>query len=458
MSFNATINDIAEVVMGQSPKGEECNSKGLGLPLLNGPTEFTSRSPIPVQFTEGGKKFAEPDDILFCVRGSTTGRMNYADQRYVIGRGIAAIRGKNGYPTPYVRAVIEQNLNRLLASATGSTFPNVGRDLLNNFEINSVPLEDAREINKLILSLECKITLNRQINQTLESMAQTIFKSWFVNFDPVKAKITALESGEDAEGVTCAAMRAISGKTDDELDKMKGEQAQNYAQLKSTAELFPSAMQDSELGEVPEGWEVGTIADLCISITNGGTPKRMENRYWTDGTIPWYKTGELFDEPLLDSEEHITEEGLKKSSCHLWEPNTILIALYASPTVGRLGLMKTRGTANQACSGLVAKTEVGYPFLFFTLLFERANFNMVAVGSAQQNISQQIVKDQKIVIPPSGIASDFKMKIEPLFDTITLNITESRTLATIRDALLPKLLSGELSIDALKTPNNQGGS
>jgi type I restriction enzyme S subunit len=118
--------------------------------------------------------------------------------------------------------------------------------------------------------------------------------------------------------------------------------------------------------------------------------------------------------------------------------------------------MKTRGTANQACSGLMAKNEVGYPFLFFTLLSERANFNMVALGSAQQNISQQIVKDQKIVIPPSGIALDFKKKIEPLFDTITLNITESRTIATIRDTLLPKLLSGELSVDAIENNKRAG--
>jgi type I restriction enzyme S subunit len=94
----------------------------------------------------------------------------------------------------------------------------------------------------------------------------------------------------------------------------------------------------------------------------------------------------------------------------------------------------------------VAKTEVGYPFLFFTLLSERDNFNMVAVGSAQQNISQQIVKDQKVIIPFSSITSNFKKTLEPLFDHITSNIAESRTLATIRDALLPKLMSGEVRV------------
>ena len=101
-------------------------------------------------------------------------------------------------------------------------------------------------------SFDEKIELNRQINQTLEAMAQAIFKSWFVDFEPVKAKISAIEAGEDAEGITRAAMSAISGKTDEELDQLQAEQPEHYIQLKTTAELFPSAMQNSELGEIPE--------------------------------------------------------------------------------------------------------------------------------------------------------------------------------------------------------------
>jgi type I restriction enzyme S subunit len=118
----------------------------------------------------------------------------------------------------------------------------------------------------------------RAIASILEAIGQALFKRWFVDFE-----------FPDGEGKP---YRSSGGE-----------------------------MVETELGEVPKGWRAGTVADLCVSITNGGTPKRMENRYWKDGTIPWYKTGELFDEPLLDSEEHITEEGLKESSCHLWEPD-----------------------------------------------------------------------------------------------------------------------------------------
>ena len=138
----------------------------------------------------------------------------------------------------------------------GCTVNRIALKDLPNFPIRIPPLSEQRAVVAILKSIDDKINLNRQINQSLESMAQAIFKSWFVDFDPVKAKLAAIEAGKDAEGLTRAAMRAISGKTDDELDQMQAGQPENYARLKTTAELFPAAMQDSELGEVPVGWEV----------------------------------------------------------------------------------------------------------------------------------------------------------------------------------------------------------
>ena len=130
------LGDIADIVMGQSPTGDTCNEDGNGVPLLNGPTEFGSSFPYPVQFTTDPKRFAKPLDILFCVRGSTTGKMNWANQDYAIGRGIAAIRHKKGEKyRHFVKGLIDTNLKLLLQSATGSTFPNVSKDQLNNLSI-----------------------------------------------------------------------------------------------------------------------------------------------------------------------------------------------------------------------------------------------------------------------------------------------------------------------------------
>ena len=132
----APFSDIADVIMGQSPEGDDCNNAGCGDPLLNGPTEFGFYSPTPVQWTTNGKKYCVAGDLLFCVRGSTTGRMNWANQSYAIGRGLAAIRHKKDSNFNwFIKAMVDNSLNDILAAATGSTFPNIGKELLNGFYV-----------------------------------------------------------------------------------------------------------------------------------------------------------------------------------------------------------------------------------------------------------------------------------------------------------------------------------
>ncbi len=130
----APFSEVATVIMGQSPEGDDCNNEEIGDPLLNGPTEFGFYSPTPVQWTTNGKKYCVDGDLLFCVRGSTTGRMNWANQSYAIGRGLATIRHKMDISLNwFIKAMIDNSLQEILAAATGSTFPNVGKDLLNGF-------------------------------------------------------------------------------------------------------------------------------------------------------------------------------------------------------------------------------------------------------------------------------------------------------------------------------------
>ena len=185
----SSLADYADIVMGQSPPGEACSSNGPGLPLLNGPTEYGPHHPTPAQYTTDARKRARPGDVLFCVRGSTTGRMNWADREYAIGRGVAAIRHKDRADLqPFVRAVIEYGLPGLLAQATGSTFPNVSATQLAS--LWWPPLEEAeqRAIAHILGTLDDKIELNRRMSETLEAIARALFKSWFVDFDPVRAK------------------------------------------------------------------------------------------------------------------------------------------------------------------------------------------------------------------------------------------------------------------------------
>jgi type I restriction enzyme S subunit len=285
------------------------------------------------------------------------------------------------------------------------------------------PLHEQRTIARILRALDDKIELNRRMNATLEAMARTLFQNWFVDFGPVRAKLDN---------------RQPTG-----LDH-------------ATAALFPATFQDSPLGPIPHGWGVRTIESLCDMITSGGTPARMNKTYWESGTVPWFKTGELIDGPLLDAEEKITQAGLDNSSCKLWPAGTILFALYASPTVGRLGVLTRPATANQAAAALIPRSTYGISFVVNTLIEARSRLQQIAVGAAQQNINQGVLKSHEVIVPPAPLAKAYSERVKPLWEKRVNLAEETRTLGTLRDTLLPKLLTGESPIG--QSDASAGGS
>lgn len=404
--------DITDIIMGQSPKGETCNANGQGIPLLNGPTEFGGHHPIPLQYTADPRKIAKTGDILFCVRGSTTGRMNWADKVYAIGRGIAAIRHKKGREyQPFIRAVLDHKLPELLATATGSTFPNVSRKQLQDLDILIPPADEQRSIACILGTLDDKIELNRQINKTLESIAKAVFKSWFIDFDPVHAKMEGREPyGMDAE----------------------------------TTALFPDSFEDSSLGKIPEGWRVAPINTCCQRIQNGGTPKRGENTYWEPATIPWLTSGEVRQSIIVKTENFMSELGLEKSSAKWLPSDSTVVALYGA-TAGQVSFVSTDLTTNQAVCALIPKKYYRY-FNYLTLKNIVHELSHQARGSAQQNISKQIVESVKVIIPTEDILRCFDSFAALYFNKWIANLKSNDTLATLLDTLLPKLLSGEIRV------------
>ena len=196
-----------------------------------------------------------------------------------------------------------------------------------------------------------------------------------------------------------------------------------------------SKFKKTEIGVIPEEWEVVRIKDFCLKITSGGTPSRRKKEYWERGTIPWLKTQELKDTKIFESEEKITFEGLKNSSAKLFPVNTILIAMYGA-TVGKLGLLKIEATTNQAICAMVVNEKItNYLFLFYSLLNNRTKLINLASGAAQQNINQDIIKEFKIPLPPlpeqraiAKILSDLDSKIE-------LNQQMNKTLEAIGQAI-----------------------
>ncbi|MDG6874283.1 restriction endonuclease subunit S [Glaesserella parasuis] len=443
-SLKCRLGDIAHIVMGQSPSGDEVNTQYLGIPLLNGPSEFTEFYPIPVQYTECGRKFAEQGDLLFCVRGSTTGKMNMADQKYAIGRGLAAISGKNGYSTEYIKIILEQNLEKILRSATGSTFPNVGRDLLCNLEVAINSVDVAENISQISATINKKIELNTQINQTLEQIAQTIFKSWFIDFDPIHAKANALASGQAAEQATQAAMSVISGKNTQELHRLQTANPEQYQQLWEIAEAFPSGVDEEG---VPRGWEQTTLSEVC-SMKNGYAFKSSD---WTEEGIPVIKIGSV--KPMIvevDGNGFVDEEHSVLHSEFLLTEGDIVVGL--TGYVGEVGRIPQGRTAmlNQRVAKFIPNklNEQQDYYSFVYCLVRDKSFKAFAEtnakGSAQANISTKELLNYSIILASSEIQMKFESLIKPLLDKILVNSGNNENLSKVRDLLLPKLLSGEV--------------
>ena len=320
-----TLGDVADIIMGQSPPGDTVSTKH-GVPLLNGPTEFGAHHPSAVQYAADARKLAQPGDLLFCVRGSTTGRMNWADQKYAIGRGVAAIRHRHEIALqPFVRGVIEVELPELLAQATGSTFPNVSASQLSEIPYPGLDMSEQRAIADILGTLDDKLELNRRMNETLEEMARTLFKSWFVDFLPVRAKQRARTQTGDPVRAKAALKTSPAEASDWTVEPAR---AYLDSMDKSIVTLFPDRLVDSELGEIPEGWEVKALGDV-VDVLGGTTPSTKVLEYWNGGTHCWATPkdlSELSSPVLLDTERKITDAGLAKIGSGLLPKGSVLLS------------------------------------------------------------------------------------------------------------------------------------
>lgn len=312
------------------------------------------------------------------------------------------------------------------------------------------PKEERYKITNVIDAIENKMLLNTQTNQTLESIAQAIFKSWFVDFEPVKAKMATLAEGGTREQAELAAMGAISGKSEAELAQLQQQNPEHYQQLAETAALFPSAMVESELGEIPDGWEVKTLSEM-INIIGGGTPNRSIQEYW-NGDIPWFSIKDLpnpSDVFVIDTDEKITELGLKKSSTKLLPANTTIIT--ARGTVGKLALIDKPMCMNQSCYGITGANGIEPIFNYFNLKEAISTLQRNTHGAVFDTITTKTFDSYTSAFSGNSLAKSFDHTTRPLLEKIKCNLYQIKYLAEIRDSLLPKLLSGEIDLSDIQS-------
>ena len=227
-----------------------------------------------------------------------------------VARALAVIRLKDTQLRSWIRYVLASKPAQHLIEARLNTTVQKTLNLKDVREIGIPipPREERDSITKVIDLIEKNTLLNTQINQTLESIAQVIFKSWFIDFDPVRAKIAAKQEGKDSE---LAAMCVISGKSEAELKKMPED---DFAELQATAALFPDELVESELGEVPKGWDATALRNF-LEIKRGGSPRPIQNFMAPTG-YPWVKIADATADPspfLFKTKEFIIKEGLKKT-------------------------------------------------------------------------------------------------------------------------------------------------
>ncbi|MGO0308331.1 restriction endonuclease subunit S [Endozoicomonas acroporae] len=321
--------------------------------------------------------------------------------------------------------------------AVGATMPSINTKILSDIPIYyPESLEIQREIAQTFYAIDEKIEINSKSNQTLEAIAQTLFKSWFVDFDPVKAKLSVLTAGGSAEDAERAAMCAISARDEASLNTLQTEQPEAYAELARTAALFPSAMKHSEFGKIPVGWEVGTLGDK-YNVVMGQSPK--------GDTYNEVKEGQLFFQGRAEFGWRYPTPRLYTSSPKRMATKGDILMSVRAP-VGDLNIALEDCCIGRGLSALrhnSGSTSFTY-YQLKSLQTQLDRFN--GEGTVFGSINQKDLKGLQVINPCSISIEAFNKFSLSLDKKIESRAIESMRLSELRDTLLPKLLSGELTL------------
>ena len=352
---------------------------------------------------------AEKNTIIVGRVGSYCGSLYYSDRGCWVTDNAIRANAIDGHEARFLFFLL-QTL-RLNDRRAGSGQPLLNQTILSSIPVTVPLLPEQRAIAHILGTLDDKIELNRRMNETLEAMARALFKSWFVDFDPVRAKMEGRDTGLPQD----------------------------------LADLFPDRLVDSELGKIPEGWEVKTLAET-VEIIGGGTPKTSVPHYW-DGDIPWFS---VVDAPVqsdiwvVDTAKKATQRGIENSSAQMLPVGTTIIS--ARGTVGRIALVGVPMAMNQSCYGLRRNGQKNGLFNYFTIRALVVMLQQRTHGSVFDTITRDTLAAVYVVSPCPDVIDAYERLVWPAFERIHSGLFQSRNLVTIRDTLLPKLISGELRV------------
>jgi len=397
----ARLGDCAEIVAGHSPKGDTYNTIGAGVPLLNGPAEFGAAAPTAVQWTTNPTRITRRGDILFCVRGNTTGRLNIAEQEYCIGRGLAAIRQKEGRSTTefvyYLLCLLRPNIYEV-AVAGGSTFPNISKTILEDFEVPVPPLPEQRRIAHVLGTVQQAIEQQERLIRSTTELKQALMQKLFT------------------EG-------------------LRGE-----------------AQKETEIGLVPESWVVVKLGSLSTVISKGSSPNWQGFQYQASGVL-FVRSQNVGDgRMLLEDRVYLSEEFNQKEKRSILKQGDILINLVGA-SIGRvaLGTSEVEGAnCNQAVGFVRLKGAQAMKEFMVNFLLSPAGQEQMRQQKkdiARANLSLLDVRTFKVPMPSDAKELD---EVARAFATIEGKLahhaTKHNALQDLFRTLLHELMTGKVRV------------
>ena len=382
------LEEVATVIMGQSPNSNSYNEDEDGIPFFQGNAEFGRMYPTIKKWCNEPLKIANPMDILISVR-APVGAVNINQVQSCIGRGLSAIRASDNIDFKYLYYSLLTSEKILNSSAQGSTFTAINSGDLKNLKIKIPPLKEQEKIAEILSTVDSQI--------------------------------------DDTEKL---------------IEKCK-ELKKGLMQKLLTKGIDHSEFKKTEVGEIPVEWEVKPISDVS-STMSGGTPNRSKKHYYINGNISWVKTGELGDKYIYDTEEKITDLAINESSAKLVPPYSVIIAMYGA-TIGKSSININEVTTNQACCSIICDKDIlSYEYLYYYLDFNKDKLIALGAGGAQPNISQQIIRDFKITVPNVNEQEIIIQILSAIDNKVEKEQNKKQKLEELKKGLMQQLLTGKI--------------
>ena len=382
--------------------------------LNDGLVTNTSRTLSDKGFNSAGKSAVlfKPGSLAISKSG-TIGRLGLLGDHMCGNRAVINIKPKPNSVPRYLFFVLRHLRPTIETLAEGSVQKNLYVSVLSNLDVPAPPKELQQAIADILGVLDDRITLLRETNTTLEAIAQALFKSWFVDFDPVHAKM----QGSAPEGMD-----------------------------EATAALFPDSFEESELGDVPKGWQVMPIGD-AVETVGGATPDTKAPEYWEPAVHHWTTPKDLSgiaSPVLLSTERKLSDAGIKKISSGLLPVGSLLMSSRAP--IGYLALTQVPMAINQGYIAIPSGGRLSPLFMLFWCQTNMDNIKGRANGSTFMEISKKAFRPIPALVPSPAVLDAFEGVVLHLFARLVENEKQAQSLASIRDVLLPRLISGQLQL------------